>query len=242
MNDEDKRYKSDIPDDAVESLVSPYKREGTAESGRISYENRVCTLADEIVGYRQYDEGGTLMIETPIKDGKPHGMKYFWDDDNDGNGPYLHLTEPYENGLVNGTASQWAPDGTLMGTYTLLHGTGYDLWRNFDEHGHLYLAEVHAMKDGGPHGYEWWLSEDHRTVWKEVHWKDGQRHGIERLWDHEGNLDSGYPKFHVADAIVDKETYLAARQADPTLPEYRRQDDRNERIFPSKVHKAMQLN
>jgi len=238
MNDKDKRYKSDIPDDAVEILVSPYKREGTAESGRICYENRVCTLAGEIVGYRQYDEGGTLMIETPIKDGKPHGVKYFWDDDNDDNGPYLHLTEPHQNGLVHGTASQWAHDGTLMGTYTLLHGTGYDLWRNFDEHGHLYLAEVHAMKDGGPHGYEWWVCVDQRTIFHEVHWKDGQRHGIERQWD-EDKLDPGYPKFHVNDMAVGKDAYIEKRKADSSLPEYRVEDDRNERIFPDEILRAM---
>ena len=242
MNDKDKRYKSDIPDDAVESLVSPYKREGTAESGSISYENRVCTLAGEIVGYRQYDEDGTLIIETPIKDGKPHGMKYFWDDDNDGNGPYLHLTEPHQNGLVHGTASQWAPDGALMGIYTLLHGTGYDLWRNFGEQGRLYLAEVHAMKDGVPHGYERWLSEDQRTLWKEVHWREGKRHGIERQWGHKGKLDPGHPVFHVDNEVVGKDAYIKKRKADDSLPEYRAEDDRNERSFPEEILKAMNSN
>lgn len=234
MNDTDKRYRSDIPDDAVESSVSPYK----AKVGRISLEERVCTVDGEIVGHRHYDKNGTLAIETPVREGKTHGMKYFWNDDGDGNGPYLHLSEPHENGLVNGTARQWAPDGTLIGTYTLVHGTGYDLWRNFDEHGRLYLAEVHAMKDGGPHGYEQWLSVDQRTLWKEGHWKDGQRHGIERQWV-EDKLDPGYPIFHINDAVVGKEAYIDKQKGDAGLPEYRVEDDRNERSFPEEILKAM---
>jgi antitoxin component YwqK of YwqJK toxin-antitoxin module len=233
MNGTDKRYNSDIPDDVVENSVSPYRAKG----GRISLEERVCTLDGETVGRRHYDKNGTLAIETPVRDGITHGMKYFWDDD-DANGPYLHLSEPHENGLVNGTARQWAPDGTLMGTYTLVHGTGYDLWRNFDEHGHLYLAEVHAMKDGGPHGYEWWMCEDQRTVFLEVHWKDGKRHGIERHWV-EDKLDPGYPKFHVNDAVVGEDAYIEKRKTDASLPEYRVEDDQNERSFPEEILKAM---
>lgn len=233
MKDTDKRYKSDIPDDAVESHVSPYGRDANA----MRPEKRACTIAGETVGYRQYDKDGTLLIETPIRDGKTHGMKYFWDDD--GNGPYLHLSEPHENGLVNGTARQWAPDGALMGTYTLVHGTGYDLWRNFDEHGRLYLAEVHAMKDGGPHGYERWLNEDQRSVWLEAHWKDGERHGIERQWDADGNLEPGDPKFYVNNSPVSKKTYIEKQKGDVSLPEYRVEDDRDARSFPEEILKAM---
>lgn len=235
MKDTDKRYKSDIPTGAVESHVSPYKAKG----GRISLEERVYRVDGEVVGRRHYDGNGTLAIETPIRNGRTHGMKYFWDDDEDGNGPYLHLTEPHQNGLVNGTARQWAPDGTLMGIYTLVHGTGYDLWRNFDEHGRLYLAEVHAMKDGGPHGCEWWVSEDQQTLWKEVHWVNGERHGIERHWV-EDKLDPGYPKFHVNNEVIGKNAYIEKQKNDASLPEYRVEDDGNERSFPDEILKAMQ--
>lgn len=231
-NDKGETYRSDIPADAVEGTVSPYSKKG----GRISLEKRVYRVDGEIVGYRHYDKNGSLAVETPVRGGRPHGMKYYWDDG--GGGPYLHVAEPYENGVVHGTARQWAPDGRLMGTYTLIHGTGYDLWRDINEHGQLYIAEVHAMKDGGPHGYERWVGEDQRTVWREVHWKDSQRHGIERQWDHEGNLDPGYPKFHIHDSIVDKESYLAAQRADPELPEYLAEDDKNERNFPKEIRMA----
>lgn len=232
MNDTDKRYRSDIPGDAVESSVSPHRSEG----GRVSLEERVCTVDGEIVGHRHYDENGILAIETPVRDGRQHGMKYYWDDD--GDGLYLHLAAPYENGLPHGTAKQWTADGTLMGTYTLVQGTGYDLWRNFDEHGRLYLAEAHSMKDGGPHGYEWWLGEDQRTVWKEVHWVNGERHGIERVWG-EDKLDPGYPKFHVNDAVIGKDAYIEKQKGDAGLPEYRVEDDRSERSFPDEILKAM---
>lgn len=62
MKNADERYRSDIPDNAVESVVSPYKREGGAQSGREFLENRVCRMADETVGYRQYGKDGTLLI------------------------------------------------------------------------------------------------------------------------------------------------------------------------------------
>lgn len=229
----DERYRSDIPDNAVESCVSPYRAKG----GVTNLERRACSVDEEIVGYRYYDKDGTLAIETPVKDGRKHGMEYTWEDD--GDGPYVHLAAPYENGLPHGMANQWAADGALMGTYTLDHGTGFDLWRNFDEHGRLYVAEVHSMKDGYPHGYEWWVNGDQHSVWHEIHWKDGERHGIERMWDHEANLDPGYPKFHIRDSIVDKKTYIAKQQGDTGLPKYLAMDDRDKRSFPEDVLKAM---
>lgn len=214
-------YKSDIPDNAVERSVSTYRSEG----GRTSLEKRECTVEGEIVGYRYYDENGTLTIETPVRDGVKHGMEYSWDDG------CLNLAEPYENGLVHGTARQWADDGSLMGTYTLDRGTGYDLWRQQLKGQRLHVCEIHTMKDGYPHGFEWWVNEDQRTVYHEMHWRDG-RHGIERQWDDEGNLDPGFPRFHLQDTVVDRETYMERQKSDATLPPYAAEDDKNTRTFP----------
>ncbi len=221
-------YKSDIPDNAVERSVSAYRSEG----GRTSLEKRECTVDGEIVGYRYYDEDGTLTIETPVRHGVKHGMEYTWDDG------CLELAAPYENGLPHGTARQWADDGTLMGSYALDRGTGYDLWRHRGENGGHYISEIHSMKDGYPHGFEWWANEDQVTVWHELHWRDG-RHGIERQWDHKGNLDPGFPKFHIEDAVVDKKTYIERQKTDASLPRYAEEDDRNTRSFPDDVVAAM---
>lgn len=95
------------------------------------------------------------------------------------------------------------------------------------------------MKDGNPHGFEWWVCEDEASVWKEVHWKDGHRHGIERQWDHEGYLDPGFPKFHIDDVIVSKETYIERQKTGASLPRYAKEDDGNTRRFPADVVAAM---
>ncbi len=118
----DDRYKSDIPADAIETSISEYKQEG----GAIWPEKRKCTVDGVVVGYRYYEHDGSICIETPIKNGKKHGIEYSWECREDG--PVLSLSEPYENGLIHGTAKQWAFDGSLLGTYTLYHGKGYDIW------------------------------------------------------------------------------------------------------------------
>lgn len=224
------RYKSDIPENTVERSVSPYRE----EDGRVSHEEREYTVDGDVVGYRYYDADGALALETPIRDGLKHGVEYYWYEPG-----CLTLAAPYENGLPHGTARQWADDGTLMGTYTLVHGTGYDLWRQQLGDGPLHISEIHSMKDGSPHGYEWWVNEDESSVWHEVHWREGRRHGIERMWDHEGNLDEGYPKFHVEDAVVGKETYIERQKTDGSLPPYAEIDDRNTRRFPDEVVAAI---
>jgi hypothetical protein len=45
------------------------------------------------------------------------------------------LIEPYVNGKIHGTAKQYGRDGSVIGTYTLRHGTGYDIWRVENEDG-----------------------------------------------------------------------------------------------------------
>ena len=224
------RYKSDIPDNAIERSVSPFRE----KDGSTRYEKREYTVDGQIVGYRYYDADGDLMIETPVRDGQKHGMEYSWYEPG-----CLTLSAPYENGLPHGTARQWSDDGTLMGTYTLTRGTGYDLWRDSDEDGRIHTAEIHSMKDGSPHGFEWWLCDDRGTVWREVHWKDGRRHGIERQWDYEGNLDAGFPKFHIEDDVVGKQTYIERQRTDASLPPYDEKDDKNPRIFPDDVLAAI---
>ena len=161
----DNRYKSDIPGNADESIVSPYR----VEDGHIYYEEREYILDGVKVGSRFFDKDGSLIVETPIKNGMKHRMEYSWDDDSS-----LSLAEPYHKGLVHGTAQQWDPTGALMGTYTLTHGTGYDIWRHTDWDGGFFVAEIHPMKDGLPHGFEWWLNKD-LSLHEETHRKKGPK-------------------------------------------------------------------
>lgn len=229
----DKRYNSDIPAKAAEQIAEP----GRSIGGAMWSEKRECTVDGVVAGYRNYDIDGNLWLETPIRNGRKHGTEYSWDIGD--NGPILSLSEPYENGLVHGTARQWAPDGTILGTYTLTHGTGYDVWRGYDDHGQVYIAEIHAYKDGYPHGFEWWLNDD-QTISSENHYKyKVGLHGIERRWNSDGSLETDYPKFYIDNEFVGKSAYLSRQTDDPDLPDYAEADDKNVRKFPDDVLASM---
>ncbi|RPI76457.1 MAG: hypothetical protein EHM45_12860 [Desulfobacteraceae bacterium] len=227
MND---RYVSGIPKDAVEKTVSEYKREGDA----IWPKKTECLFNGEIVGERFYETGGVLVIERPMKYGKTHGVEYYWNQDGT-----LYCAEPYENGLPHGTAAQWDDDGNLIGTYTLAHGTGYDLWRTINENGDILISEIHSMKGGVPHGFEWWVNEDQESVFIEKHWSEGKLHGIERQWESEGKLSEGWPKYWINNVEVTKNEYVKASKKDSRLPVYLEIDQESKRTFPVEIQRIM---
>src|SRR6266487_2539972 len=115
-----KKSKSDIPRRAVEHLVREYRRERAITH----YRKMECVLDGKIAGERVYNQDGQLVIERPIKSGRTHGRMYFWNDDGT-----LGLVEPYLEGKVHGIARQYGRKGKIIGKYKLVHGTGFDVWR-----------------------------------------------------------------------------------------------------------------
>ncbi|HEX5885716.1 MAG TPA: hypothetical protein VFY67_14340 [Pyrinomonadaceae bacterium] len=220
-----RRYKSDIPANVIEQITREFRREGGAIYPRLAD----CVLNGEVVGQRAYSEEGQLVTETPLKNGSKHGLEYQWDHDG-----RLMLIEPYLNGKVHGTAKQYGHDGSIMGTYTLRHGTGYDIWRFEDEVGSINISEIHTLVDGLPHGYEWWLRKPH-LVWHEIHWHEGQYHGIERQWNFANKLRRGFPRYWIQGDRVDKRKYLRAAKKDLSLPPFRLKDNSPRRTFPSAI-------
>ena len=183
----------------------------------------------KVVGIRHFHETGELEYENPLRNGLLHGIVYR----SDVPGKLLSA-EPYFKGFPHGTAKQWSNDGKLMGTYTMKHGTGIDLWWNpHSENGLPYLSEVHYYKEGKRHGFEWWLNEDQGSVHEERHWRNGQMHGIERSWNQQGRLQRGYPRYWLNDVRITKSQYIRACAKDPTLPPFREADNRPQRTFPS---------
>ena len=83
------------------------------------------------------------------------------------------------------------------------------------------------------HGFTWWLHEDRKRVYHEEHFLDGERHGIERVWNHNDRICRGYPKYWVAGETVLKRQYLRARKRDKTPPPYRDADQTPKRRLPS---------
>ena len=159
-----RRFKSDIPANVIEQTTREFRRVGGAIYHRLTN----CTLNGEVVGQRAYSEEGQLVSETPLRNGNKHGREFQWNDDGS-----LLLIEPYVNGRIHGTAKQYGRRGLVIGTYTLRHGTGYDIWRQESEDGSITISEIHTLRDGLPHGYEWWLTNKPDIVWHELHWHEG---------------------------------------------------------------------
>ena len=91
------------------------------------------------------------------------------------------------------------------------------------------LAEVTHMKDGHPHGYEWWVAVDGLTVSEERHWQLGQLHGIERSWNHRGRLRRGYPRYWNLGLRLRKREYTGPIGQGFSLPSYRADEDDSRR-------------
>lgn len=51
-------------------------------------------------------------------------------------------------GKIHVTAKQYGRNGSVIGTYSLRHGTGYDIWRDEDEDGAINISEIYTLKDG----------------------------------------------------------------------------------------------
>jgi antitoxin component YwqK of YwqJK toxin-antitoxin module len=226
--------KSDIPAGVTERTVKEFSEDKFGMGGIVHLEVRECIKDGKVVGERLYDGQGRLQIERPLKNRKKHGREIYFNDD----GTIL-LIEPYADGKIHGTARQYDRKGRIVGTYAMVHGTGYDVWRNQNAGGPIYVSEIHSMADGIPHGVEWWLNEDQKSVHEEKHWYEGSYHGIEREWHRSGKLMRGYPKYWVHGEAVTKRQYVQAAQKDPTLPPFRLKDNSPWREFPPEIRRLL---
>jgi antitoxin component YwqK of YwqJK toxin-antitoxin module len=221
-------YRSSIPDAAEERVTT---RHSDGSKAMAEY-----LMDGKRVGTRSFDGAGNIEMECGWRDGLRHGTEYRFDEP----GKLLSAT-PYSNGVEHGVASEWADDGRLLGTYRMRHGTGIDLWwgETWTKPRRRYLAEVHFMRRGLRHGYEWWLDEDQRTIFIERHWRDGEQHGIEREWNNKGHLRRGFPKYFVAGQQVNRRQYLKACATDPALPFFRSQENGPQREFPPEIRRHL---
>jgi hypothetical protein len=222
--------KSDIPPGVTEVEIRGYSQTRQI----IFYRVMECILDGQVVGQRSYDEDGNLMIETPINNGKKHGREYIWNETG-----ALESVEPFVEGKRHGLARQYGRRAKLIGTYRFVHGTGFDIWRWEREDGSTCISEVFSSRDGALSGYEWWLNEDQRSVWHERHWSKGSVHGIERMWNAEGRLKRGYPKYWIQGQAVNKRAYVKAAEKDRTLPKFQDKENKPRRKFPIEIEKLL---
>ena len=225
-----KQPTSDIPQNAVEVEISEYRQEGSLIYFRVTE----CVLDGQVVGLRAYNSNGDLRVETPLKNGRKHGREYIWNEDG-----ALESVEPYVEGKLHGLAKQFGRKGNVIGTYRLVGGTGYDIWRYEREDGSTGISEIHSLQDNVPHGFEWWLKADQHSVWHERHWQQGKVHGIERMWNDKGQIKRGYPKYWILNQAVRKRIYLKAAEQDISLPTYREKDNLPQRRFPNEIENLL---
>jgi hypothetical protein len=221
-----RRPASDIPENVTETELQEFREEGHHIFFRVTQ----CTLDGKVVGQRAYDGNGRLMRETPLKNGRRQGREFIWDEEG-----YLESVEPYVDGQLHGLAKQYNRKGRVMGTYRFVHGTGFDIWRYEREDGTIVISEIHSIRNSVLHGFEWWLRDDQQSVWHERHWQEGNYHGIERVWNREGGLKKGYPKYWIQNRAVSKGVYMKAAERDRTLPRFSEQENQPRRRFPKEV-------
>ena len=221
-----KSAKSGIPQDVIEKPVRKHKQEGMLHDLRVV----ACFINGNLVGQRVYNQEGIMILETPMKDGLKHGREFTWSDDGK-----LLLIEPYTKGKVHGTAKQYGRDGKVIGIYTMVHGTGIDVWRQEDEDNTVFVSEIHSLQNGFPNGYELCFTSSKQDLWHERHWNMGKLHGIQRMWNSKGKLHRGYPKFYVADQAVSKQKYIKMTFIDKTLPVFQEKDNLPYRKLSSEI-------
>jgi len=87
---------------------------------------------------RHFYRTGLLCEETPLRNGRRHGVHRTWHK----NG-VLASEEPYLNGLLHGICRQWGERGRLLGKYRMEHGTGVQ--RAWHDNGQLQM-EVSTVR------------------------------------------------------------------------------------------------
>lgn len=215
-------YMSSIPQAAHKHVI---ERSATGQVQRSEY-----VLDEQVVGIRGFNEAGELEWEFPLKDGRYDGIAYRW-----ASAGVLLSAEPYKDGLPHGIAKQWAIDGRLMGTYTMHHGTGIDLWWGGSGSDTYRLSEARYLVQGQRHGYEWWIDTNQHEVSEERHCWHGQLHGIERVWNEDGRLRRGYPRYYLHGEQVTKRHYMQACRTAPELPLFQAVDNLPARTFPPEI-------
>ncbi|WP_157606255.1 toxin-antitoxin system YwqK family antitoxin [Schlesneria paludicola] len=212
-----RNYRTSIPSAAHEQVDQRFE-DGTKKSAYYD-------LDGEPVGFREWDEHGVLFFEYSMKRGQKHGRAYRFF----ANGEPMDL-DTFRDGQLHGPGKQWNEKGELLITYTLVNGTGLDLWCDDTKQT---LSEEHYWPKEGELGYRRNWNDDDVSVHEEYFFVNSHGyHGIWRKWASKGTLRRGYPQYYVRGNRVTKAQYVRAAAQDILLPACRKKDDQPIRDLP----------
>ncbi len=183
-------------------------------------------LAGKKVGYRVWNDDGSLVMECATKNGLDHGRFRHFDSEG-----WVTWEGSCFKGKHHGITRQFDRNGKVIGTSRMHYGTGVDLW--YSDEGRL--LEERYIVDGHWNGFERWWKADQISVFEETHFRDDLEHGIQRKWNAEGKLRKGFPRYFVNGRRVTKRQYLSACRRDVSLPKFILLDNEPKRRLPLEV-------
>ena len=166
----------------------------------------------EIYLVKSCTNGQQMSVETPLRQGKPHGLVRWWWP----NGQ-LHSECHHSGGEKHGPESTWNKDGSLWRELHYEKGKPEGIWKYYYESGKLSFQRPY--RHGKLHGtLEAWDKEGHSLG--KFQMKNGS--GVLWTWDEDGRPAEGYgfPECYLDGEFVDKDYYIQASQRDPTLPKF----------------------
>jgi antitoxin component YwqK of YwqJK toxin-antitoxin module len=165
-------------------------------------------VGEKLVAQQRFWKNGQMYSETLFKDGMKHGVERFWYDNHQ-----IRFESPYKAGAMHGVFKQWDRDGKLLGSFEMKEGTGVrKLW-----HDNGQLDKEEPYKDGKEDGTLKFYFPDGKPR-QIIHYKEGQAHGVSRIWDKGGKLTENSPLYYVNGKKVSKEEYDKAAEKDSSLP------------------------
>ena len=150
-----------------------------------------------------YSEHGTWTFDGTFDRGIPIGKHR----EKHGSGHIVSERTYDEVGRPHGDWCFWRPDGSLVECFHIEFGTG--TIREYDATGRL--TKQYGMLDGAPHGE--WVEHLHDGGRYVANYREGQRHGVEQVFDGDCVERSSV----WADDKLDGETFEADCTADPPI-------------------------
>lgn len=132
--------------------------------------------------FKEYDyETGNLVLTTPYKEGKPHGIEKGYNNDGD-----LIRIKPWKEGKPHGIEKGYKNDGTLVNEIPYQDGNLHGIKKSY-YYSNGKIEKESPYLNGKQHGLAKGYRKDGKLEY-EATYDDGKRHGIQRKYYVSGKL------------------------------------------------------